>query len=72
MKFLVLLGLVAIGTNALRVAEQKHDGSSFDYKFDESKRGNQCDNDNHCDRDRECSPDGWFQERGAYNDYYDY
>ena len=52
MKFLVLLGLVAIGTNALRVAEQKHDGSSPDYKFDESSRGNQCEDDNHCDRDR--------------------
>jgi hypothetical protein len=36
MKFLVLLGLVAIGTNALRVAQQKHDGSSPNYRFDES------------------------------------
>ena len=34
MKLLALLGLVAIGTNALRVAEQKHDGSSADYKYD--------------------------------------
>ena len=55
MKFLVLLGLVAIGTNALRVAEQKHDGNYRDYRFDESKRGSKCSNDDQCDRDRQCS-----------------
>jgi hypothetical protein len=33
MKLLALLGLVAIGTNALRVAEKKHDGYSPSYYF---------------------------------------
>jgi hypothetical protein len=39
MKLLALLGLVAIGTNALRVAEQKHGGDYVDYKFDEAADG---------------------------------
>ena len=43
MKLLVLLGLVAIGTNAIRISEQKHDGYSPDYDYPE-KEGNICKN----------------------------
>ncbi len=38
------MGLVAIGTNAIRVAEKKHDGSSADYVFDEGTKNNKCNN----------------------------
>jgi hypothetical protein len=34
MKLLALLGLVAIGTNALRVAEKKHNSNDASYYFD--------------------------------------
>jgi hypothetical protein len=42
MKLLALLGLFAVGTNALRVAEQKHDGLFPWYTFDEKPKKGRC------------------------------
>ena len=56
MKFLVLLGLVAVGTNALRVAEQKHNAKFAWYTYDESFLDGKClRDDNQCDGLRTCS-----------------
>ena len=41
MKLLALLGLVVIGTNAIRVSQKKHDGYSPDYDFTEGP-GSRC------------------------------
>lgn len=59
MKILALLGLVAVGTNALRVAEQQHDGQYAWYTFDEGPSGNRCTNADQCDGQRTCSSLGW-------------
>ena len=47
MKLLALLGLVAIWTNALRVAEQKHGGNSPSYYLHQGggKSGTSCSSD---------------------------
>jgi hypothetical protein len=74
MKFLALLGLVAVGTNALRVAEQKHDSLFAWYTFNEKPTGNRCSNGNECDGQRACSKAGWCQgiSRPAKNAKYYY
>lgn len=54
LKLLAILGLVAIVTNGLRVAQKKHDGNNANYIFDESSTGSACWNDNQCDGNRKC------------------
>jgi|688.fasta_scaffold600264_1 hypothetical protein len=55
LKLLAILGLVAIGTNALRVAQKKHGGDKDSFIFDESTVGNVCWHDYQCDGNRKCN-----------------